>query len=103
MAHRAAEKDEGGLHCLECDTAYTSSMPCVGVKELSYDMGTGFDPDNKTPRKRHKPPNDLLKWIRKDGGTLPSSKSVAVVEQIDQWLTEEPDKKIIVFSQWHMM
>ncbi|KAL8720932.1 MAG: hypothetical protein Q9225_002288 [Loekoesia sp. 1 TL-2023] len=103
MAHQAAEKDEGGLRCLECTTAYTSSMPCVGVKELSYDMGTGFDPENKTPRKRHKPPNDLLKWIRRDGGILPSTKSAAVVEQIDQWLTEEPDKKIIVFSQWHMM
>ncbi|KAL8938358.1 MAG: hypothetical protein Q9216_003938 [Gyalolechia sp. 2 TL-2023] len=106
VAKQAGEKGEQGACCLECGTLYTSAMPCVGVKELNYDVGTGFgeatDMGGKT-RKRHKPPKDLLKWIRKDGGTLPSTKSAAVVEQIEQWLTEEPDKKIIVFSQWHMM
>ncbi|KAL8829391.1 MAG: hypothetical protein Q9170_006189 [Blastenia crenularia] len=103
MATQAAEKDEDGVHCLECNTAYTSSMPCTNVKELNYNMGAGLGEADKSPRKRHKPPKDLLKWIRKDGGTLSSTKTAAVIAQVEQWLTEEPDKKIIVFSQWHMM
>lgn len=105
VANQAAETNEEGARCLECNTVYTSTMPCVGVKELNYDMGTGFGNDDTGPkRKRHRPPKDLLKWIRKtEGGTLPSTKSTAVMEQIEEWLTKEPDKKIIVFSQWHMM
>ena len=105
MAHQAAQENEDGNKCLECGEAYTSGVPCVGIKELNYDLGTGIDKssDNKVPKKRHKAPKDLLKWIRKDGGVLPSTKSAAVTEQIDEWLTKEPDKKIIVFSQWHMM
>lgn len=103
MGHEAGLADEGAT-CLECGAQYEGTEPCVGVKELNHDMGTGFDAEgNLAKRKRHKPPKDLLKWIRRDGGVLPSSKSAAVVDQIDKWLTEEPDKKIIVFCQWRMM
>ncbi|KAL8903514.1 MAG: hypothetical protein Q9207_003872 [Kuettlingeria erythrocarpa] len=103
MGHEAGLADEGAT-CLECGVQYEGTEPCVGVKELNHDMGTGFDAEgNLAKKKRHKPPKDLLKWIRRDGGVLPSSKSAAVVEQIEKWLTEEPDKKIIVFCQWRMM
>lgn len=103
IAEQAAKKGEEGARCQECDTLYTSSMPCPGVKELNYDMSAGFGEADTSKKKRHKPPKDLLKWIRKNGGTLPSTKSAAVIAQIEEWLTEEPEKKIIVFSQWHMM
>ncbi|KAL8925796.1 MAG: hypothetical protein Q9208_003293 [Pyrenodesmia sp. 3 TL-2023] len=103
MGHEAGLTDEGA-YCLECGVQYDGTEPCVGVKELNHEMATGFDAEgNLAKKKRHKPPKDLLKWIRKDGGVLPSSKSAAVVDQIDKWLTEEPEKKIIVFCQWRMM
>lgn len=103
MVTLAAEQDEGAK-CVVCQDVFNGSEPCAGVKELNHDMGTGFDAEgNVAKKKRHRPPKDLLKWIRKDGGVLPSTKSAAVVDQIDKWLTEDPDKKIIVFSQWVMM
>lgn len=103
MAHAAAAKDEGAT-CLECHVVFNGSESCAGVKELQYDMTTGYDGKGDTAKKkRHKPPKDLLRWIRKDGGVLPSTKSAAIVDQIDKWLTEEPEKKIIVFCQWRMM
>lgn len=101
MAQEAARKDER-TKCEECGVVYTRSEPCGNVKELHYEMGTNPD-GRENQKKRHKPPSDLLKWIRKDWGVLPSTKSAAVVDQIDKWLTKEPRKKIIVFSQWRMM
>ncbi|KAL9600359.1 MAG: hypothetical protein Q9219_003209 [cf. Caloplaca sp. 3 TL-2023] len=105
MAEDAAGKNEDGAQCIECDTKYSSTTQCTGIKELNY-MNSNLDDSNGTgkAKKRHKPPGDLLKWIRnKEGGVLPSSKSAAIVDQIETWLTDDPDKKIIVFSQWLMM
>lgn len=102
MAKRAAESNER-TKCLVCESVYNGSEPCGGMKELNHDIGTGLLEGHTAKKKRHKPPKDLLKYIRNNGGVLPSTKSAAVVNQIDQWLTEEPEKKIIIFSQWRMM
>ncbi|KAL8962518.1 MAG: hypothetical protein Q9193_001088 [Seirophora villosa] len=103
MATIAAASDER-TKCLVCESVYNGTEPCGGMKELNHDIGTGLAADgNAAKKKRHKAPKDLLKWIRRREGVLPSTKSAGVVDQIDRWLTEEPEKKIIVFSQWRMM
>ncbi|KAL8654497.1 MAG: hypothetical protein Q9210_001471 [Variospora velana] len=102
MATLAAASNER-TKCLVCESVYNGSEPCGGMKELNHDIGTGLLEGHTAKKKRHKPPKDLLKYIRNNGGVLPSTKSAAVVNQIDKWLTEEPEKKIIIFSQWRMM
>ncbi|KAI4113231.1 MAG: hypothetical protein LQ345_005743 [Seirophora villosa] len=103
MATIAAASDER-TKCLVCESVYNGSEPCGGMKELNHEIGTGLAANgNAAKKKRHKPPKDLLKWIRRREGVLPSTKSAGVVDQIDRWLTEEPEKKIIVFSQWRMI
>ncbi|KAL8865939.1 MAG: hypothetical protein Q9174_006598 [Haloplaca sp. 1 TL-2023] len=42
-----------------------------------------------------------LKWISYGGDILSSTKTAAVMNQIEEWQRDEPEKKIIVFSQFH--
>jgi hypothetical protein len=99
LAYEAAKRDEEQTACLDCGSIYTESRPCDGLKELQMDAeGSG----RTSPRTRKDPEQDL-KWINFNGSILPSSKTAAVQAQIELWLTEEPDKKIIVFTQFHML
>ncbi len=99
LAYEAAKRDEEQTACLDCGSIYTESRPCDGLKELQMDVeGSG----RTSPRTRKDPEQDL-KWINFNGSILPSSKTAAVQAQIELWLTEEPDKKIIVFTQFHML
>ena len=104
LAYEAAECNQEETACLECGNIYTESGPCHGLKELQMDADSGATtPENSsTPRTRKDPEHDL-KWINMTGAILPSTKTAAVMAQIDTWLKDEPEKKIIVFSQFHML
>lgn len=99
LAYEAARRDEAETACLDCGSIYTESRPCDGLKELQMDAeGSG----RTSPRTRKDPEADL-KWINFNGSILPSTKTAAVQAQIETWLKDEPDKKIIVFTQFHML
>lgn len=105
LAYEAAKRNEEETACLECGSIYTESSPCYGLKELQMDAESsgGTTPENaSTPRTRRNPEHDL-KWINMTGAVLPSTKTAAVQAQIDTWLKDEPEKKIIVFSQFHIL
>ena len=107
LAYEAAERNEEETACLECGNIYTESGPCNGLKELQLDAegSSGMTPENgaKPVRRARRDPEQDLKWINFEGSILPSSKTAAVQAQIEMWLKNEPDKKIIVFSQFHML
>ena len=105
LAYEATKRGEEETTCLDCGTIYTESRACDGLKELQMDAeasGRTSPESSQTTRTRRDPEQDL-KWINFNGATLPSTKTAAVQAQIEMWLEIEPDKKVIVFSQFYML
>ena len=97
MAHDAAAKGHDHTACMQCETIYSKSESCRGLKELEFDEFTIL---NETKTKNGKV---NMEWVSYDDNLVLSTKTTAVRAQVDQWLRDEPDKKIIIFSQFHMM
>ena len=104
LAYEAARRDQEKAACLDCGSIYSESNPCDGLKELQMDAeGSGIDSSEGSQTRTRKDPEQELKWIDFQGTVLPSTKTAAVQAQMELWLETEPDKKIIVFSQFHML
>ena len=102
MACQAAGEDYR-TQCLECATIYTSAERCEGIKEMIFKAARIPGISDMQGMENHKQPKDVLRWIRTEKGTILSRKASAVIAVVEKWLSEEPDKKIIIFSQWSMM
>lgn len=100
MAHAAAENEEDSVSCVECGHVYTECRPCSGLAEL--EMNDGLIPTSQRPRRRRNP-DEGLRWINVGGKVLRSSKIAAAQAQIEKWLKDEPEKKIIIFSQFQAL
>ena len=106
MAFEAAVNDEDQATCqaVGCGEVFNESQPCGGLQELDFEGPRGpqnGDGEPKTrPKRRLK---DNMKWVDFEGQILPSTKTAAVQAQIEKWLGEQPTKKIIVFSQFHLL
>lgn len=118
MALDTAQTNEEHTKCIECNEAFTSSSPCKGLKELEELEADAAPPlisaeaptanthggrDENAPKRRHRTLKENMKWVTMDDNILPSTKTAAVVAQIDEWLSQFPTQKIIVFSQFHLM
>ena len=100
MAHAAAENGEDNAACVECGHVFKESRPCSGLAEL--EMRDSLTPTPERPRQR-RDPDERLKWIDAGGNILRSSKTAAVQAQIEKWLKDEPEKKIVIFSQFQTL
>ena len=102
MAGDACEEDLDSTPCDECRTVFTKSEPCSNVKELQIEESNNLTPSigsKKTkPRKKV-----VMKWVDYDNKLVLSAKTIAVEKQLRSWIAEDPQKKIIVFSQFLMM
>lgn len=101
LLYAAAHGDQDKALCLECGTPFSSSESCSGLKELALN-----DFQNLSPNLRAKKPKGgkvNMHWVAYDEELVMSAKITAVENQIKQWLEEQPDKKVIVFSQFLMM
>ena len=104
MSYQAPRNGETQTACMECGEVFKSSSPCVGISELEMpDAPFMASSDGSTRSRAHKGQKNSMKWTDLDGKMLSSTKTAAVQIQIEQWLREEPDKKIIVFSQWQLL
>ncbi|MCJ1390904.1 hypothetical protein MMC18_003765 [Xylographa bjoerkii] len=104
MAIDAANRDEDYTTCLVCSVMFTESRPCNGLKELGDGVCSDASQDDlETRPRRAKSAEDDMKWIEMDGKVLPSAKTAALVAQIEEWQKQEPESKIIVFTQFMMM
>lgn len=102
LADEAVIDNEQESTCITCAEVFTESCPCDGLKELEVEeplLGSG----DRSAKRGKKDQNADIKWIDVGGKLLPSSKTAAVEAQLEQWLTEEPEKKITVFSQFLML
>ena len=111
--HEAAERGMNGATCGSCGSSFVHTESCSATL-------SSFDTSNTPARrglqssqigeKRKRPatklnvlPEDdeeLQEWLDGGGNILPSAKSVAIKKQISEWVTQEPDAKIIVYTQW---
>ena len=104
MASEAAANDEDQATCEACNEIFDESQPCGGLQELDFEEPAA--PQNEDGKQKTRPKRrvkDNMKWVDFDGQILPSTKTAAVQAQIEKWLREEPTKKVIVFSQFHLM
>ncbi|KAL6719078.1 hypothetical protein ACLMJK_003313 [Lecanora helva] len=101
MAHEAAANNQDSSTCVACNEVFSESHPCTSLSELETEPTTYQDGAPKVRPKRKA--KDNMKWVDLDGQILPSTKTAAVQAQIEKWLKEEPQKKIIIFSQFHLV
>ncbi|KAK0253261.1 hypothetical protein LTR35_005683 [Friedmanniomyces endolithicus] len=104
----AARRGHDGATCSECGELYASQSPIDGldgfgnegsVSENLADAAPGKDKAKAKGKKRSKG-GDMEDWIGMNGGISPSAKTVAAKAQILEWFAEDPDCKIIVFTQF---
>ena len=106
MQTEAAQENENGAKCLECDQRWRECRPCTGIQELELDPANPLPPPVPGPGDRcssRKAKDEDMKWINYGGRVLPSSKTAAVQAQIEEWFRTAPDEKVIVFSQFYTM
>ena len=100
LANRAGAEDQNETACLACGVTYTGAEPCDDLKELEWDDSWVLN-DIASCKKRSKKFN--MEWVFHKDTLVMSAKITAVQRQVEEWLLEEPDKKIIIFSQFHMI
>ena len=104
MAYEAMKTHEDQTLCLQCGDPFTESQPCNGIEELEMaDVSTLGRSVAKDRPRRKRYQKDAMRWLDLEGDVLQSSKTLAVKIQLEAWLTAEPDKKIIVFSQFLLL
>ena len=101
LAYEASKKNQDHTPCRECGTLFTQSQPCAGLKDLEMEDFSDLKLDLRSRKYRNGKVN--MHWVAYDDQLVLSAKTIAVRTQIEKWLAAEPDKKIIVFSQFHMM
>ena len=103
LGYRSSERDLDSTPCVKCGVIFTESQSCEGLKELEIkDLSASiFQQEEKTPAEQ----NFRLTMDYVDGkdGLILSTKTAAVKAQIERWLKEDPDRKIIVFTEWLMV
>ena len=100
----AAKNREDRAICVECKKPYGSAQAAGGIKELEMmDDVSLLSNSNETKKPITKSLEEQMKWVDIGGVLLPSSKTQAVQLQVEAWLSRDPQKKIIIFSQFHML
>lgn len=87
--------------CTECGQYYVEAKRCGRLLDQfapAYDNILG-EKSPPAPGKKAKVQN----WVQMYGEVLPSAKTIAVKAQILEWIEEDSDVKIIVYSQFMPM
>ena len=100
LANKASAQDQDQTACLVCGEVFTGAEPCTDLKELKWDERWLL---NESASRRKRPKKVNMEWVYFENKLAMSAKTTAVREQVEKWLKEEPDKKIIIFSQFHMI
>ena len=103
LAYEASKNDQDHTLCRTCGTSYTKTEPCSGLKELVIDDFTDLSADLSLKGKKSNNGKVNMHWVAYDDELVMSAKTLGVQAQIEKWLEEDPNKKIIIFSQFLMM
>jgi SNF2 family DNA or RNA helicase len=105
MQHSFARRALDRHRCNECGSYYTDAKKCQkSLQKFSgaYDGITGStDGDGVSVSITGKGKKAKTQsWLTMRGEVLPSSKTIAVKSQILNWIEQDPNVKIIVYSQF---
>ena len=106
LAIEAAAKDMDQTECFKCGHVFTESLSCNGLKELEvrdFSASVFQGKIKKTETEAKKKFKITMKYVDSDDKLLLSTKTAAVKEEIAASLREDPNMKIIVFSEWLMV
>ena len=104
MLFNAAKTDREKAICLACDSEFEHCEPCRGFDEASHKVKFSMTgtPERRARKSADSDENDL-DWLSVGGSILPSAKTLAVKAQIQNWMAEDPNAKIIIFTQFRPM
>ena len=100
LANQASAKDQDETACSVCGVVFTEAEPCAGLKELVWDDLWLL---NASASRKKAPLKVNMEWVYHENKLVMSAKITAVQAQVEEWLKEEPDKKVVIFSQFHMI
>ena len=104
MAYEAAQQDNVKVTCKECGAQYENAEPCRGFAEAACEDSTPTSARSvvrKTKKLREDDDEEDSDWIfGVSGAMLQSAKTKAATAQIEKWLADDPDAKIIFFTQF---
>jgi SNF2 family DNA or RNA helicase len=93
--------------CNECGQFYTEAKRCKDlvdqfnpVYENSDSEQPGPDAPARGSSAKPKKSKKINSWLKMNGEVLPSAKTLAVKAQVLEWIYEDPDVKIICYSQF---
>ncbi len=99
LVYEVVKHDEEQTACLDCNSIYIESRSCDKLKELQMNV----EDSERTFSCTCKDFEQDLKWINFNDSILSSSKTMMMQMQIELWLMKKLNKKIIIFTQFHML
>ncbi len=99
LIYKVVKRDEEQTACLDCDSIYIEFRSCNELKELQMNVKN----NERTFSCTCKDLKQDLKWINFNDSILLSSKTTTMQMQIELWLMKKLNKKIIIFTQFHML
>jgi SNF2 family DNA or RNA helicase len=94
----SARARKNAARCMECGVQFTGVKPVQEeIEHVETEAESTLSGSSKSKSKKKK--NDDLDWISQ-GPILPSAKTIAAKAQILEWLSEKPDCKIIIYTQF---
>ncbi len=99
LVYEVVKRDEEQTACLDCDSIYIKSRSCDKLKELQMNV----EDSERTFSRTRKDFEQDLKWINFNDSILLFLKTMMMQTQIELWLMKKSNKKIIIFTQFHML
>ncbi|KAK8160923.1 SNF2 family N-terminal domain-containing protein, partial [Phyllosticta citrichinensis] len=117
VQHRAAARGTQHARCSTCQDEYSKAIPCGNYELESVVQSQDFESDSEAgptskywKKKQRKKAKDnksdeevIQNWIDLNGSVLPSAKTIAIKSQVLNWLEEDPNCKIIIYTQFVTM
>lgn len=101
LAYDASHLDLDQTACGSCGTVFNESVPCEGLKELGLrDLSASVFQEGREKTRAPKAFKLTMEYVDSKDGLLLSTKAAAVKAQLAKWIAEDPDCKIIVFTEW---
>lgn len=104
MTYEAASQDKEKATCLECNAQFSGSEPCQGFEQAAFspESGTSNRP-NRENRGNPQSSDEDVDWLSLTSFCLPSAKTLGIKAQCLKWQEENPNAKIVIFTQFRGM
>ncbi len=99
LIYDVVKRDKEQTACLNCNSIYIKFRLCDELKELQMNVKDS----ERTFLHTRKDFEQDLKWINFNNLILSSLKTIMMQTQIELWLMKKLNKKIIIFTQFHML